>query len=103
MDLERKSAFENIMSSKMDSFNVPKSESILTEKNWKPSTETFRIFPSSPEEEIVISGLAGRYPSSDNAADLCHNLYNKVRFNEHSFFYKFHKDEVMKNGKLKTQ
>lgn len=64
----------------MDSVNMPKSESIITEKSYKPSNETFRIFPSSPEEEIVISGLAGRYPSSDNAEELSHHLYNKVRF-----------------------
>lgn len=69
------------MSSKIDSFDSPpKTENIFNERKYVPSNENFRIFPTSPEEEIVISGLAGRYPASDNAAELSHNLYNKVRY-----------------------
>lgn len=64
----------------MDSFDVPTSENVFTERIYKPSKESFRIFPSSPEDEIVISGLAGRYPNSDNAEEMSHNLYNKVCF-----------------------
>lgn len=34
-------------------------------------------FPSF-EDEIVISGVSGRFPNSDNFADFAHNLYNKI-------------------------
>lgn len=30
------------------------------------------------DEEIVISGVSGRFPNSDNMAEFAHNLYNKV-------------------------
>ena len=32
----------------------------------------------NPEDEIVISGISGRFPNSDNMHDFAHNLYNKV-------------------------
>lgn len=32
----------------------------------------------SEDDEIVISGLSGRYPNSANVAEFAHNLYNKV-------------------------
>lgn len=38
-----------------------------------------RIFALSPDEEIVISGMSGRFPNTENVAELSHNLYNKVR------------------------
>lgn len=31
-----------------------------------------------PEEEIVISGIAGRFPNSDNVKHLQENLLNKM-------------------------
>lgn len=31
-----------------------------------------------PEDEIVISGISGRFPNSNNMADFAYNLYNKV-------------------------
>jgi fatty acid synthase, animal type len=31
-----------------------------------------------PEDEIVISGIAGRFPNSDNVDHFADNLYNKV-------------------------
>jgi hypothetical protein len=37
-----------------------------------------RAFASSPGDEIVISGMAGRFPKSANVAELFDNLYNKV-------------------------
>lgn len=49
-----------------------------TENNYKPSSDTHRIFPSSPDDEIVISGVAGRYPICDNVGELRENLFNKV-------------------------
>jgi fatty acid synthase len=32
----------------------------------------------NPEDEIVISGISGRFPNSNNVADFASNLYNKV-------------------------
>jgi fatty acid synthase, animal type len=37
-----------------------------------------RAYPLTPEDEIVISGISGRFPSSRNMHDFAHNLYNKV-------------------------
>jgi fatty acid synthase len=31
-----------------------------------------------PLDEIVISGIAGRFPKSDNVAEFADNLYNKI-------------------------
>jgi len=31
-----------------------------------------------PEEEIVISGIAGRFPNSDNLKELKDNILNKM-------------------------
>jgi fatty acid synthase, animal type len=31
-----------------------------------------------PEDEIVISGISGRFPNSDNLTEFAFNLYNKV-------------------------
>lgn len=33
---------------------------------------------SDPRDEIVISGISGRFPNSNNMADFASNLYNKV-------------------------
>lgn len=37
-----------------------------------------RLTPESPEEEIVISGIAGRFPDSDDVKHFKENLFNKV-------------------------
>lgn len=70
------------MSSKMSSSDTQKSGRVLTGKNFKPKTDSYRAFPSSPDEEIVISGMAGRYPSCDNVSEYRHYLFNKVGFFE---------------------
>lgn len=68
------------MSSKISSLDTRKNE-IITEKNYVPnSNDAVRIFPSCPEEEIVISGVSGRYPNCDNVEEFRHHLYNKVCF-----------------------
>lgn len=54
------------------------SGNISTERNYKPSSDPHRIFASAPDEEIVISGMAGRFPSCDSVAELRENLFNKV-------------------------
>lgn len=33
---------------------------------------------ADPQDEIVISGISGKYPNADNVAQLAHCLYNKV-------------------------
>jgi fatty acid synthase, animal type len=37
-----------------------------------------RVYPLTPEDEIVISGISGRFPNSKNISDFGDNLYNKV-------------------------
>lgn len=37
-----------------------------------------RAVPDSEDDEIVISGMSGRFPNSINLVELSENLYNKV-------------------------
>lgn len=37
-----------------------------------------RVNVAHPDDEIVISGISGRFPNSSNVADFSHNLYNKI-------------------------
>lgn len=37
-----------------------------------------RIRAESADDEIVISGISGKFPKAKNVAQLSHNLYNKV-------------------------
>jgi fatty acid synthase len=37
-----------------------------------------RTVPIDPEDEIVISGISGRFPNSANVAEFADNLYNAV-------------------------
>lgn len=37
-----------------------------------------RAHPTSENDEIVISGISGRFANSMNLAELSHNLYNKI-------------------------
>lgn len=39
---------------------------------------TCRQFAADAGEEIVISGISGRYPNSRTVAELAHKLYNKI-------------------------
>lgn len=38
-----------------------------------------RTFPLTPDDDIVISGISGKFPNSKNVAEFESNLYNKVR------------------------
>lgn len=60
------------------SLKIVLSDMLRSEELSEPNNESFRIFAPCPEEEIVISGMAGRFPSCDNVEELRHNLYNKV-------------------------
>lgn len=42
-------------------------------------TKAWRAHAASPDDEIVISGVSGRFPMSENMDQFSHNLYNKVR------------------------
>lgn len=37
-----------------------------------------RIEPTTQGDEIVISGISGKFPSAKNVAQFAMNLYNKV-------------------------
>lgn len=74
------------MSSESKSFAPGK---VLTAADFPPSSETFRIFPNSEDDEIVISGISGRFPKCDNVEQLAHNLYNKVCFRHFFAIYQW--------------
>lgn len=45
----------------------------------KPNTQKFyRQYASSPDDEIVISGISGRFPNSHNVTEFAYKLYNKI-------------------------
>lgn len=48
----------------------------MSERSEKTKSTTWSH--TEPGEEVVISGIAGRFPNSDNVADLQENLFNKV-------------------------
>lgn len=37
-----------------------------------------RIRAATPGDEIVISGISGRFPTARNVTEFTHKLYNKV-------------------------
>lgn len=39
-----------------------------------------RVHPTTPDDEIVIAGMAGSFPNSHDIDEYKHNLYNKVSF-----------------------
>lgn len=41
---------------------------------------TSRIFPETDEDDIVVSGISGRFPNSRSISEYEYNLYNKVQF-----------------------
>lgn len=43
-----------------------------------------RIHAPCDDEEIVITGMAGRFPNSNHVAEFRDNLYNKVMTNRYS-------------------
>lgn len=42
-----------------------------------PRTKT-RVKALHPDDEIVISGISGKFPSAENVEEFAKNLYNKV-------------------------
>ena len=45
-----------------------------------------RIRPATPGDEIVISGVSGRFPSAKNVTEFAHKLFNKVGSENVNFF-----------------
>lgn len=37
-----------------------------------------RMFPLTPDDDIVVSGISGKFPNSRSVAEFEKNLYNKV-------------------------
>lgn len=37
-----------------------------------------RMFPLTPDDDIVVSGISGKFPNSKNILEFEENLYNKV-------------------------
>lgn len=37
-----------------------------------------RMFPLTPDDDIVVSGISGKFPNSKNFSEFEKNLYNKV-------------------------
>lgn len=57
--------------------SVPSSTtSCGSEKKYKKYS---RIFPETDGDDIVISGISGKFPNCHNVAEYEYNLYNKVR------------------------
>lgn len=46
-----------------------------------------RIFAQSSDDEICITGIAGKFPNSKNVAEFEYNLYNKVKSPSHCNLY----------------
>lgn len=38
-----------------------------------------RIWAASPDDDIVISGISGKFPNAKNMAEFSEKLYSKVR------------------------
>lgn len=66
------------MSSEQKSYVEPRPGVVMTAKDFPQCSETYRAFPNSVDDEIVISGISGRFPKCENVEELAHNLYNKV-------------------------
>ena len=49
-----------------------------------------RIFPETDGDDIVISGMAGKFPNCRNVDEYKYSLYNKVRELVHEVTVKIH-------------
>jgi fatty acid synthase, animal type len=55
-------------------------------------------------EEIVVSGISGRFPNSNNVLEFEHNLYNKIDMadDDESRFKDFNPEVPRRMGKIKN-
>lgn len=51
----------------------------VTSGSEKQHKKYSRIFPETEGDDIVISGISGKFPNCHNTAEYEYNLYNKVR------------------------
>lgn len=52
---------------------------IPTSRPSQPESRMYsRAHPASPEDDVVISGMGGKFPRSNNVQIFKDNLYNKV-------------------------
>lgn len=61
----------------MSNISNMKNESNVASATCKKS-KLARVFPESDGDDIVISGMAGKFPNCHNIGEYEHNLYNKV-------------------------
>lgn len=54
-----------------------------------------RTHAASPEDEIVITGVAGKFPNSKNIEEFAHHLYNKVNLKQYA-----NSEKNVPNGQL---
>lgn len=60
--------------------HLDESERFKMDKSQGPSVKPWRAFAASDDEEIMVTGMSGRFPESDDIEELKYNLYNKVWF-----------------------
>lgn len=55
-------------------------------------------------EDVVVSGISGRFPNSDNVEELAHNLYNKIDMIDdlETRWPHFHPDVPPRTGKIRN-
>ncbi|XP_075147103.1 fatty acid synthase 3 [Haematobia irritans] len=59
--------------------NIKKIENeIISSPKIENKAKLLRIFPESADDDIVISGMAGKFPNCHNIAEYEQNLYNKI-------------------------
>lgn len=44
-----------------------------------------RIHPDNADDEIIISGISGKFPNAKNLAEFSQKLYNKVNLSTFQF------------------
>jgi fatty acid synthase, animal type len=71
---------------------------IAASKIVKMSTDDFK------DDDIVVSGMSGRFPNSDNIHEFEHNLYNKIDMadEEESRWKHFHPEVPKRTGKIRN-
>lgn len=61
-----------------NSKDTQQSENTHSKNEMKKYKKLSRSFPETDGDEIVISGMAGKFPNSHNIEEYEYNLYNKV-------------------------
>lgn len=51
---------------------------MASEISLKKNKKFSRAYPETDGDDIVISGMAGKFPNSKNISEYEYNLYNKV-------------------------